>query len=134
MLRGCVGTLEASEPLAVAVADSAVGAAFRDPRFPALEAGELAQVHISISVLDRPQALPARDRAQLLSALRPGRDGLILEHGTHRATFLPQVWEQLPDPADFIARLLEKAGLPADYWSSGMQFQRYGSVSFGERD
>jgi len=131
-LRGCIGTLEADDPLAIAVAKCAVGAALRDPRFPPLEVAELHGVRISISVLERPRPLAVMDREELLATLRPGQDGLLLESGRHRATFLPQVWEQLPEPEQFFAHLLKKAGLAADHWSDELRFQRYGSTNFSE--
>ena len=131
-LRGCIGTLEAREPLAITVADCAVGAALRDPRFPALAVEELRQVQVSVSVLDAPRPMVTGERAELLSELRPGTDGLILEWQRHRATFLPQVWEQLPEPEDFLAQLLKKAELPPDFWSPELRLQRYGSFSFSE--
>jgi len=116
-LRGCIGSLEARRPLALDVMHNAIGAAFRDPRFLPLNADEFDAIHISVSVLSPLQAMQARDVAQLLNALRPGKDGLLLgtADGRHRATFLPSVWQQLPQPADFVGRLLQKAGLPADY-------------------
>ena len=133
-LRGCIGTLEASEPLAVAVAGHAVAAALNDPRFPPVAPEELHGISISISVLEEPRPLQTQSRQALLESLEQGRDGLILEYQRHRATFLPQVWEQLPEPGEFLARLLEKAGLPAGYWSAELRFHRYGSFSFGEPD
>lgn len=131
-LRGCIGTLEASDPLAVAVADCAVGAAVRDHRFPSVVTEELAEVQISISVLGQPEPLDARDRADLLQQLRPGVDGLVVESGSRRATFLPQVWEQLDQPETFLSQLLLKAGLPADYWSERLRCSRYQCVKFSE--
>lgn len=131
-LRGCIGTLEAHSPLAEVVSDCAVGAALRDPRFPAVTAVELDAITISISVLAAPQALPVVDRDDLLMQLRPGSDGLVVHAGHRQATFLPQVWEQLPDPVSFVDQLLQKAGLPDGHWPAGMRFQRYQSVSFSE--
>jgi AmmeMemoRadiSam system protein A len=131
-LRGCIGTLEAREPLASVVYDCAVGAALRDPRFPAVTARELDEITISISVLAEPRPLPVVDRDHLLAQLRPGSDGLVVHAGRRHATFLPQVWEQLPDPASFVEQLLHKAGLPAGHWPTDIRFQRYHSVSFSE--
>ena len=130
-LRGCIGSLEPQGPLAQAVAEAAHGAAFRDPRFPPLEAAELADLHIEISVLSPLSPLPVSSREALAAALRPGLDGLLLEDGPHRATFLPRVWEQLPDPRSFIAQLLHKAGLPPDHWSPTLRARRYAAQSFG---
>ncbi len=131
-LRGCIGSMESSEPLAQGVADSAFGAAFRDPRFPRLQAHEFEDTHIEISILSPMEPLAAASREKLLEALKPGVDGLLLEEGHHRSTFLPKVWEQLPDPALFLDHLLAKAGLPGDYWSSTLRFQRYTSTSIAE--
>ena len=133
-LRGCIGVTDDAGPLERAVQDCALGAAFRDPRFPPLQAEDLSRTRICISLLDPPTPLPARIRAELLAQLEPGKDGLILEEGQHRATFLPQVWEQLPRPEEFLRHLLRKAGLPEDYWSPGLRFQRYRSVSLAEPD
>ncbi len=131
-LRGCIGSMESSEPLARGVADSAFGAAFRDPRFPALQHHEFTDTHIEISILSPMEPLPAESREALLAALAPGIDGLLLEEGRHRSTFLPKVWDQLPDPEQFLGHLLAKAGLPSDYWSSGLRFRRYTTTSVAE--
>ncbi len=131
-MRGCIGSLEASQPLATAVADAAHGAAFRDPRFARLQAHELDDISIEISVLSAMEPLPVSNRAELLAALQPLHDGLLLQEGQLRATFLPQVWRQLPDPDDFFNHLLTKAGLPVGYWSPNLTFFRYQTLSFGE--
>ena len=112
-LRGCIGSLEPTRPLIEDVARNAYAAAFRDPRFAPMTLEEWPQTRISLSILGPHQALPPGDRAQLLAQLRPGVDGLVLESGDgRRATFLPSVWAQLPEPADFLDHLLVKAGLP----------------------
>ena len=134
ILRGCIGVLEAQRPLRLDVAHNARAAAFHDPRFPPLSSGELDPLHIEISVLSAPSPLPASSRDALLAALRPGRDGLILEEGRYRATFLPAVWESLSKPEDFLDQLLLKAGLPASHWSEGLRFARYTTESFAEGD
>ncbi len=131
-LRGCIGSLTGTGPLLHAVADAAHGAAFRDPRFPRLASEEFSRIHIEISVLSPLQPVPADDREELLAQLRPGIDGLLLEAGGCRATFLPKVWEQLQQPEDFLAHLLAKAGLPADYWSGAVRAFRYRAECFGE--
>jgi AmmeMemoRadiSam system protein A len=133
-LRGCIGTLEPVTPLAIAVADSAHGAAYRDPRFPPMRPDELERTTIEISVLTATRPLAAASREVLLERLRPGVDGLVLQDGRHRSTFLPKVWEQLPDPREFLAQLLAKAGLPADHWSPTLQLHRYGALTFGDGD
>ncbi|MDZ7781939.1 MAG: AmmeMemoRadiSam system protein A [Halioglobus sp.] len=129
-LRGCVGNLE-PEPLAESVAWAARQAALFDPRFPAVYPGELTDIHLEISVLSPHQPLPVTSRKELMAALRPGRDGLLLTEGASRATFLPKVWEQLPEPALFVDQLLLKAGLPVDYWSPNLRWSRYGAQTFG---
>lgn len=131
-LRGCVGSLEAARPLAQDVATAAFNAAFRDRRFPRLSESELAEVRIEISVLSPMVPLRVRDQDELLRRLRPLIDGLLLEEGPARATFLPKVWEQITEPMDFVTALKSKAGLPADYWSPTMNLYRYQAVSFGE--
>lgn len=124
-LRGCMGTLSAYKPLAQDVADNAVASALRDPRFPPVTPLEVPRLKVEISVLTVPVDFPVRDEAELLQKLQPGVHGLILHDGAHRATFLPSVWEQLPDPRDFVAHLKHKAGLPADYWSPTLRCQVY---------
>ncbi len=124
-LRGCVGTLRPVSSLAESVAHNAFHAAFRDSRFPPLILDELAALHIEISVLGTPEPLAVATLAELLEALRPGVDGLILKEGQRGATFLPQVWASLPEPADFVAQLLRKGGWPAGAWSSEMRAHRY---------
>ncbi|NLZ17622.1 MAG: AmmeMemoRadiSam system protein A [Desulfobulbaceae bacterium] len=133
-LRGCIGSLVAVESLAESVRRNAVNAALHDPRFPPLTLEELKSVHIEISVLGVPQPLPYSDTEHLLTQLEPGRDGLILQGpGGARATFLPQVWRQLPAAADFLSALCRKAGLAADAWKKGgMSYQRYRVESFEE--
>src|SRR5713101_6118245 len=115
-LRGCVGALEAQRPLAEDVAENARAAAFEDARFKPLTPDEFARTDIEVSLLSTPKRLSFEDHADLIGRLRPGVDGLILEQGEEgkRATFLPQVWEGLPDPEQFIAHLRQKAGIAAD--------------------
>ena len=131
-LRGCIGTLAAFRPLRTDVRENAIGAAFRDPRFLPLTAGEFAATSVEVSLLSECAALDAADEDELLAALRPGHDGLVLELGRHRATFLPQVWDALPDPREFVAALKRKAGLPADFWSAGIALSRYTVTKWSE--
>lgn len=131
-LRGCIGSLEARRPLREDVAANAVNAAFRDPRFPPLARDELERTHIEVSVLSAPEPFPYSSRADLVARLRPGVDGLILEHGHHRGTFLPQVWEQLSDPSTFLAHLVRKAGLPDGWWDDTARISRYTVTAFEE--
>lgn len=124
-LRGCIGTLQAWRPLGLDVQENALAAAFRDPRFAALEAKELPRTLIEVSRLTPPEPMAFSDEAEALAQLQPGIDGVILSAGSHRATYLPQVWEQLPEPRDFIAHLKRKAGLAEDYWGPNLRLERY---------
>lgn len=128
-LRGCIGSLEAYRPLVQDVSENAFAAAFRDPRFNPLQARELEGLSLSISVLTPAQPMQFESEQDLLRQIRPGIDGLILQQGVHRGTFLPSVWEQLPDPQQFLRHLKQKAGLPADYWSDDIQVSRYQTES-----
>ncbi|MCS7179144.1 MAG: AmmeMemoRadiSam system protein A [Anaerolineae bacterium] len=132
-LRGCIGSIEPRRPLVLDVQENAVAAAFHDPRFPPLAHWELERTHIEISVLTPPQPLEYEGPTDLLTRLRPGVDGVIIERGWHRATFLPQVWEKLPDPREFLAHLCLKAGLPPDdYRRPGLRVYTYQVDSFEE--
>jgi AmmeMemoRadiSam system protein B/AmmeMemoRadiSam system protein A len=133
-LRGCIGSLEARRALALDVRENAVAAAFRDPRFKPLTAQEWTRTSVEISLLSTLEALPLDDEAQVLERLRPGIDGLVLQFGHHRSTFLPQVWEQLPEPASFLMNLKRKAGLPPDFWEPEMRLSRYTVSKWRERD
>ncbi len=131
-LRGCIGSLQAHRRLVDDVIHNAQAAAFNDPRFPALSAGELDTLRVEVSLLTPPEPMHFADETEALAALRPGIDGVILEEGRHRSTYLPQVWEQLPTPAVFLSALKEKAGLPADYWSTTLRLQRYAALKWKE--
>ena len=133
-LRGCIGHLEAVQPLVVDVAENAFAAAFRDPRFPALTAREWPDVEVHLSILTPAQPITFVDEPDLLAQLRPGEDGLILEDGPNRGTFLPSVWESLPDAGQFLTQLKRKAGLAANHWSEQLRIYRYGTESFGDAD
>ena len=129
-LRGCIGTLQAIEPLYLSVSHNAVAAAFSDPRFPPLRSSEWSNQNLSISILSAASALDVSSEQNLKQQLRAGIDGLILKEQGRSATFLPSVWEDLPDKEDFIRQLKMKAGLSADYWTQSIQFSRYQSFSF----
>jgi hypothetical protein len=131
-LRGCIGSLEAHRPLGEDLEHNARAAAFGDPRFPPLKHAELPRVRVEVSVLTPATPMACSDEADALRQLRPGVDGVILEHGWHRATFLPQVWEQLPEPRVFLAHLKQKAGLAADFWANDVRLSRYGVEKFKE--
>jgi len=129
-LRGCIGALQAREPLVCDVARHAYAAAFQDPRFPPLAPAELSLLALHISILSAPYPLTFSDEPDIIRQLRPGVDGLIIEDGFRRGTFLPSVWESLPEPTQFWQQLKRKAGLPLDYWSSTLRVQRYTTESF----
>ena len=118
-LRGCIGSLSATVPLTDGVRDNAINAAFHDPRFSPLSQTELDRVQIEVSVLTEPVPLDYRDADDLLDKLRPGVDGVILKKGFASATFLPQVWDQLPKPEQFLTHLCMKAGLSGGQWRKG---------------
>jgi len=130
-LRGCIGTLEAYRPLIEDVAANAHAAAFRDPRFYPLSQSEYPLLDIHISVLSEPEPMKVESEADLIAQIRPQIDGLILEDGARRGTFLPSVWESLPDPREFLAHLKHKAGLPLATWPSTLRVWRYTTFSFG---
>jgi AmmeMemoRadiSam system protein A len=124
-LRGCIGTLQAYRPLVEDVSENAFAAAFRDPRFSRLTRNEFEHLRLHISILSTPEPIHFNDEDDLLAQLRPHVDGLVLEEGFNRGTFLPQVWDSLPDPKQFLQHLKQKAGLPPNYWSKTIKMQRY---------
>jgi len=131
-LRGCIGSLVAHRALRDDVEANARAAAFDDPRFMPLQPDELAHTRIEVSVLSAPVPMSFTSRQDALAQLRPGIDGVILSAGRRRATFLPQVWDELPDVEDFIAHLFRKAGLPANYWADDVTISRYTVTAFIE--
>jgi len=135
VLRGCVGTIKAIQPLIEDVRSRAVAAAFKDPRFPPLEIPELKEITIEISRLTPPGKLIYKTPEDLIDQLRPGIDGVILGYLSHRATFLPQVWEQLPDPEIFLNRLCLKMGLDNSIWrTTSLKVETYQVEKFQEKD
>lgn len=124
-LRGCIGTLEAHRCLDHDVRANALAAAFDDPRFAPMQRDEWDTVRVEVSLLTSPADITFSDERDALTRLRPGIDGVILAWRGRRSTFLPQVWDSLPDPEDFIAQLKRKAGLPADFWADDIALQRY---------
>jgi hypothetical protein len=124
-LRGCIGSLQAWRPLLQDVQDNARNAAFRDPRFSPLRKEELPITRVEVSLLTPAEPMSFHDEADALAQLRPEIDGVIFSASGRRSTFLPQVWEQLPDPAVFMAHLKQKAGLPAGYWGPDVRLERY---------
>jgi uncharacterized protein len=129
-LRGCIGMLEACRPLAEDVAGNARAAAFEDPRFPPLTRAEFEKLQIHISILSPSEELTFLSEEDLLGQIRPGVDGLIIQEGFRRGTFLPSVWEELPEKKFFLANLKLKAGLPASYWSDTLRVFRYTAECF----
>jgi len=124
-LRGCIGSLEAHRSLGDDVVANAVAAALRDPRFPPVTAMELPALNLEVSVLTTPEVMDAHDEQEVRRRLRPGIDGVVLSLGARRATFLPQVWDELPDPADFLRQLKRKAGWPAGFWDADLVVETY---------
>jgi AmmeMemoRadiSam system protein A len=133
-LRGCIGTLRAHRTLAEDVKANAVAAAFRDPRFPPLGAGEFSGVALEVSVLSALEPLSFTDELDALRQLRTGIDGVVFEYGYHTGTFLPQVWEDFKEPTDFLAHLKYKAGLPPDFWDAEVRLSRYTVFKWRESD
>jgi MEMO1 family protein len=132
-LRGCIGNLDATKSILEGIKRNAINAAFHDPRFSALKARELDQVDIEVSILTEPKPLEYGDNKELLSKLRPHVDGVILSKGSASATFLPQVWDQLPRTEQFLTHLCMKAGLPADDWKkSRLEISTYQVQYFEE--
>ncbi len=129
-LRGCIGSLEAYQPLVLDVARNAHAAAFTDPRFLPVTAAEFERLEIHISILNPAQEMQFDSQKDLIGQLRPGIDGLIIQAGNHKGTFLPSVWEQLSEPEHFLAHLKLKAGMPLEYWSPTLRVWRYTTTSF----
>ncbi len=133
-LRGCIGSLRALRPLAVDVRENAIAAAFHDPRFAPLAPEEFPSTSVEVSLLSAAERVDVASEEELLARLRPGVDGLILEYGRHRATFLPQVWEALSDPSEFLSALKLKAGLPEGFWHAGVCVSRYAVTKWVDLD
>ncbi len=133
-LRGCIGNLQANGTLVQSIQRNATLAAFKDHRFTPLAEHELADICIEISLLTPAKPMSVNSHDALINQLQPHRDGLILKCAHHQATFLPSVWEQLPDPQQFVKHLKVKAGLAEDFWSDDMKCYRYQAIKFSERD
>jgi AmmeMemoRadiSam system protein A len=129
-LRGCIGSLEPRQALVLDVAANACAACCHDPRFSAVAAEELDSLSADISVLSALVPMPVSTQQQLADLIRPGIDGLFIDDGIHRATFLPTVWSQLPEKTQFIAQLMRKAGLDNGYWSPAIHCFRYAVDEF----
>ena len=124
-LRGCIGSIEAHHALGEDVARNARAAAYRDPRFPPVSGEEIPRLQVEVSVLSPREPLPATSERDAIAQLRPGVDGVCLDYGDMRSTFLPQVWESLPEPGEFLGELKRKAGLPRDFWHPQLRLSRY---------
>jgi uncharacterized protein len=133
-LRGCCGSIEPRFPLAEDAWRNAWASAFADPRFPPLTRDEYPALELHISVLTPLERVPVASEQELLTALRPDHDGLMLARGAARATFLPSVWESLEDPVQFVRQLKLKAGWRPDFWSPDIEVWRYETESFGETE
>lgn len=133
-LRGCIGSLNAHRPLGQDVTHNALGAAFRDPRFDPVSVAEWPRLRVEVSLLSDPEFMDFGSEAEVLARLRPGIDGVIFFSGCQKATFLPQVWEQLPEPRDFLAALKMKAGLRANHWGPKVMIATYQVEKWKEGD
>ncbi len=131
-LRGCIGNIEGVKPLYQGIIDNAKNAAFNDPRFPKVTEEELASIRMEVSVLTKPMPFTYKSREELLQNITPGRDGIILSKGMHMSTFLPQVWEQLPDKVEFLEHLAIKARLDRGDWQSA-EYKKYQAIHFAEK-
>ncbi len=133
-LRGCIGTLEARCSILDDVKQNAYAAAFRDRRFSPLTSDELSITKIEVSLLSPIEALTFVTEQEALAQLQPGTDGVVFSYGSHRSTFLPQLWERLPDSKIFMAHLKQKAGLSPDFWAEGVKLSRYSVTKWQEDD
>jgi hypothetical protein len=133
-LRGCVGSIRAYRPLLDDVWSNARAAAFSDTRFPPVHRDEYPELSVEVSLLSPPEPCGFKTQEEALAGLRPGVDGVVFEFHDRRSTFLPQVWEQLPEPAAFLAHLERKAGLPADFWHPDVRLWRYTVRKWAEEE
>jgi len=124
-LRGCMGMLEAVLPLAEDISENAFSAAFKDPRFPPLEKDELSKIELHLSILSPSVEMEFTSEEDLISQIQPNIDGLILQSGARRGTFLPSVWQSIPTTLHFLQHLKQKAGLSKTYWSDEIKVYRY---------
>ena len=132
-LNGCIGSVVPTEPIGTAVPRLAWAAAFADPRLPALTAADYPDLDIKLSLISPLSPLPATSEEEVLAGLRPGVDGLLIDHGPANATFLPAVWEKVPDPPTFLHLLEMKAGLRPGQWPTGMRAWRYEATEHRRR-
>ena len=132
-LRGCIGSLQPRRPLVEDIVHNAFAAAFRDPRFHPVAEAELTEINVEISILSPMTEMTVNSEEDLLSQLVPGEDGLVIESKQHSATFLPQVWEQLPTPKQFFTHLKQKAGMPVEFWPDDIKCLKYHCQKFTEK-
>jgi AmmeMemoRadiSam system protein B/AmmeMemoRadiSam system protein A len=133
-LRGCIGSLQAHRPLLEDLKANAKAAAFLDPRFEPLTQTEFATTRVEVSVLSTAEPMSVVTETDALEQIRPGIDGLILQHAQQRATFLPQVWESIGEPLEFLRQLKLKAGLSPTFWATDVKLSRYTVVKYSEPD
>ena len=133
-LHGCIGSIEPRRTLFDDVRSNASAAVLLDPRATPLHASDFEDLRVEVSLLSRLEPLEVRDEQDALAHLRPGRDGVVFACGGRRATFLPQVWDSLPAPLDFMAELKQKAGFPADFWSTAVRLSRYSLQKWSDDD
>lgn len=134
VLRGCLGSLEASAPLIQDLRSNARAVTSRDPRFPPLTADELPETTVEVSLLSPLEPVACASPREAVERLARGHDGWVVTWGDHTGTFLPQVWESLPEPRDFLCRLLEKAGLAPDFWHPEVRLWRYSVAKWAEAE
>ena len=133
-LRGCIGSLEAARPLGIDVVENALAAAYRDPRFPRLSPSEWPECAVEVSLLSGAKPIRFADESDLLAQIRAGEDGIIVEYGARRATYLPQVWEAIPDTRMFLEELKRKAGIPSDTRIGRCRVLRYRVMKWTETE
>jgi hypothetical protein len=133
-LRGCIGSLEAHRPLSEDLIQNARSAAHRDPRFEPLQRNELALVRFEVSLLSPMEPLEVKTEQEAIAALRPGRDGVLLQWGPYRGVFIPKMWKQLPNPVEFLAYLRRKAGMSTREWHPGTRVWRFTAEDWSEPD
>ncbi len=132
-LRGCIGSILPVQPLYKDVIRNAIAAATQDPRFPPVTYEELPEIRVKVSILSFPEPVPYKDPQDLLNKIEPFKDGLILKYGNHQGTFLPDVWEEIPDKVQFLSHLCLKAGLPQDCWLTlPVEIYRYRTKVFSD--
>ncbi len=133
-LRGCIGHLEANQPLYCDIIESAVSAAFQDPRFPPVEEEEFGNIKVEVSILTDPIEIAFSTSGELLKKIVPEKDGLIIQKDCYSATFLPSVWDEIKTKEEFLGHLCMKAGLGSDAWKEpGMKVLRYGTIKTLEK-